>query len=251
MHEKWNQWVSIHRDFIGIVMKTAQWMLNTVSCHWCILCPQAVVNCNCMAVCWSSNLQHKLQLLWWKHIETNWRETTVCGFWFFFPDDWGLEVCGHGGGPYVPVDLRHRVCGGNPGLISPTCLPESHHSHSAAQLRQASYMRSSKACVPEDYYHQSCWHCDSIVRPRRQATKTYFKVFSKPECQAGAFKMHALTQIIGERVKKRLRMTDLGWMYTRICSRRDDEHITAARCLSACVGFISNCQAEKWNLTCD
>lgn len=84
MHEKWYEWVSIHRDFIGIVTKTAQWMLNTVYCHWCIFCPQVVVNCNCMAVCWSSHLQHKLQLLWWKHIETNWRETTVCVCFFFF-----------------------------------------------------------------------------------------------------------------------------------------------------------------------
>lgn len=84
MHEKWYKWVSIHRDFIGIVTKTAQWMLNTAYCRWCIFCPQVVVNCNCMAVCWSSYLQHKWQLLWWKHIETNWRETTVCGFFLFF-----------------------------------------------------------------------------------------------------------------------------------------------------------------------
>lgn len=74
----------------------------------------------------------------------------------WFSGDRGLEVCGHGGGSHVPVDLRDRVCGGHPGLISPTCLPESHHSHSAAQLRHASYMTSSKACLPEDFYQQSC-----------------------------------------------------------------------------------------------
>lgn len=181
--KKWYKWVSIHRDFRGIVTKTAQWMLNTVYCHWCIFCPQVVGNCNCMAVCWSSYLQHKLQLLWWEHIETNSRETTVCVFFVFFSGDWGLEVCGHGGGSYVPVDLRHRVCGGHPGLISPTCLHESHHSHSAVQLRQASYMSSSKACVPEDYYHQSCWHCDSIVRPRRQATENIFQGLSQTRMQ--------------------------------------------------------------------
>lgn len=127
-----------------------------------------------------------------------------------FSGDRRLEVRGHGGGSYVPVDLRDRVCGGHPGLISPACFPESHHSHSAAQLRHASYMTGSKACVPEDFYQQSCRHCVSVVIPRKQATTTYFKIFSKPEYKAGAFKIHALTQIVAERVKTRLRRTDLG-----------------------------------------
>lgn len=69
----------------------------------------------------------------------------------WFSGDRGLEVRGHGGGSHVPVDLRDRVCGGHPGLISPACLPESHHSHSAARLRHASYVTSSKACLPEDF----------------------------------------------------------------------------------------------------
>lgn len=42
-----------------------------------------------------------------------------------FAGDRGLEVCGHGGGSYVPVDLCDSVCGGHPGPVSSAGLPES------------------------------------------------------------------------------------------------------------------------------
>lgn len=53
----------------------------------------------------------------------------------FCPGHRGLEVCSHGGGPLVPVDLRDRVCGGNAGALPPAALPEPDLSHPAAQHR--------------------------------------------------------------------------------------------------------------------
>lgn len=61
-----------------------------------------------------------------------------------FAGDRGLEVCGHGGGSDVPVDLCHSVCGGHAGLISSASLPDSDRSQPAAQLRDSSHMTSTK-----------------------------------------------------------------------------------------------------------
>lgn len=61
-------------------------------------------------------------------------------FFGILAGDRGLEVRGHGGGSYVPVDLCDSVCGGHPGLIPPACLPDSDHSQPAAQLRNTSHM---------------------------------------------------------------------------------------------------------------
>ncbi|KAL0168606.1 hypothetical protein M9458_036828, partial [Cirrhinus mrigala] len=44
-----------------------------------------------------------------------------------------LEVCGHGGGPLVSVDLCDCVCGGNAGSVPPAALPEPDCRHPAAQ----------------------------------------------------------------------------------------------------------------------
>jgi len=49
-----------------------------------------------------------------------------------FAGDRGLEVRGHGGRSYVPVDLCDSLCGGHPGPVSPACFPKANHSHSAA-----------------------------------------------------------------------------------------------------------------------
>lgn len=61
-----------------------------------------------------------------------------------FAGDRGLEVCGYGGGSYVPVDLCDSVCGGHPGLIPSASLSESDYSQPAAQLRNPPHMMSKE-----------------------------------------------------------------------------------------------------------
>lgn len=138
--------------------------------------------------------------------------------------------------------------------------PWAYFSSLSSRIPSLPFSSPAQTCLVYDEQQAICtWgllstrrHCISIVIPRRQATTTHFKVFSEPEYKAAAFKMHALAQIVAERVKNRLRMTDLGWMYTRMCSRRrDEDHVSAARCLSACLGFIFHRNVEKRNLTCD
>lgn len=61
-----------------------------------------------------------------------------------FAGDRGLEVCGYGGGSYVPVDLYHSMCGGHPGLISSASFPDSDYSQPTAQLRNSSHMMGNE-----------------------------------------------------------------------------------------------------------
>lgn len=68
----------------------------------------------------------------------------LISYFCIFAGDRGLEVCGHGGGSYVPVDLCHSVCGGHPGPFSPASLPESDYSLPAAQLRDSSHMMNER-----------------------------------------------------------------------------------------------------------
>lgn len=145
----WNKRVCCHTDSRQttqtkqndpVIQYVSDWE-GLVSCHWCTFCPQVVPNSHgsIKSPHWS-HLQEKWHLLVVMKTPEEWH---LCVFFPPSPGDWGLEVCGHGGGPHVPVDLCDCVCGGHPGLISPARLPESRHSHPAAQLRYASYMTSN------------------------------------------------------------------------------------------------------------
>ncbi|CDQ64340.1 unnamed protein product [Oncorhynchus mykiss] len=46
----------------------------------------------------------------------------VNSFYKVWLSDRGLEVCGNGGGPYVPVDLYNSVCDWNPGSFPPASI---------------------------------------------------------------------------------------------------------------------------------